>query len=422
MASEIIFLGYEIFGYLHWLLSKSRQMVSLKMSPRTLELIYDEIIEHMKSDGKFDEIRVNLIKPIWEDPHFSEIIDKFKSECERFCEKVDLNITRNALRTKLASHFETSQNKSGSMVKSHILRLLKERDSELRAKYYKDAREILGKFLPQPESPEIVEDTLMPNSDLGSQQVVDMEIEESPDPERPTWSPIGNDSQIDEDSQLGNENQPSKESQPCNESQPGFDSQLSIDRQLGIDSKLGTDSHPDIGRQHDVDSQPDTDRQLGVDSQPNIDRKPNVDSQSVVDNQLGIDSQLENLSDISDRPEDDSELEKLTFSSVSSVDTADLSDFDNSIKLSDDEANIVGRPKNSKVSVADIADQINDLSTTKVECKQEPLERSDIQEQLDVTESDGVSAESNSGRRVTRARKVNPRYSNEDFTHTPYKR
>lgn len=285
--------------------------VITELSNRVLGQLSDDIIDHMKRLGDYDEIRVKLIEPIMTDVDFDKIKEKFLNECEQFCEKADLNLNRNALRMKLADHFSSSsRNSSEYMVKAHILEMLGKRDEELRSEYYEKARTFLiKKYSQEPISSPEIQNEMILDTDLGSQQVVDMEIEDSP--ERPTYSPIG---------------------------------------------------------------------------------------------------------------DDDDELEKLSFSSVSTVHTADLSDFDNSIKLSDDEANIVGRPKNSKVSVDDIKNRIYDLAPIKVECKQELPEPPEVVDHADAIESDGACAESNSGKRATRARKVNPRYSNEDFTHTPYKR
>lgn len=120
------------------------------------------------------------------------------------------------------------------------------------------------------------------------------------------------------------------------------------------------------------------------------------------------------------------DLDVLTFSTVSSVATIDLSDFENSIKLSDDEASIVGKPKNSKVPIKEIQGQINDLQTTTTTNTSAANEAA-TQMQNDTvpneagvldtnTESDGACSEgTTTGRRVSRTRKQNSRYNNEHF-------
>lgn len=86
------------------------------------------------------------------------------------------------------------------------------------------------------------------------------------------------------------------------------------------------------------------------------------------------------------------DFEELTMSSVSSIETADLSDFDDSIKLSEDEASIVGVTKNAKICIDEVKTKINSLQT-----------------KIPAINNDDASGSEK------RTRKVNPKYNNDDF-------
>lgn len=351
-------------------------MSSNTLNSRALKQIYDETIDHMKRSGAFDEVRISLIDPIWADPRFGDILKKFEYECQKFCEEVDLGQPRNALRTKLALHFDRYST-SRIMVKKHIEQLLKDRDQELRDQYDKHAKAFLKKFLPQP--PPDTHQDLPGEIDMELESINDGEDDE--DVERPAYSPIGNDHNFSMSPDLENRN---KHDTP--ESEYGKE----------IDHKLSTE---DIEQKEFLDSI----------SMEDIPEPPPIEGNS-------IEMIMPSLEDIPQPPDEYSdEFEKLTFSSVSTVSTGDLSDYDNSIKLSDDEANIVGKPKNSKVSIEDIQGQINDLrKSTNIECKQTLKEESIEQ----ASESDGGCSENAAtGRRVVRARKSNPRYISEQYTN-----
>lgn len=357
-------------------------MILLKMSSNTLnshtlKQIYDEVIDHLKRSGAFDEVRIGLIDPIWTDPYFGDIVKKFEYECQKFCEEVDLNQTRNALRTKLASHFDRYST-SRTMVRKHIEHLLKDRDRELRDQYYKHAKAFLKKFLPPP--PPDAHQDLPGEIDMELESINDVDEDDDEDVERPAYSPIGNDHDFSMSPDLGTQiKRDTPKSEGCKE----------------IDQKFSAE---DMKQKELLNSIP-------VEEIP---QPPPIDENS-------IDMTMPSLEEIPQPPDEYSdELEKLTFSSVSSVSTGDLSDYDNSIKLSDDEANIVGKPKNSKVSIEDIQGQINDLhKSTNIEPK--PTIKIE-QTEPDASESDGAYSENAAtGKRVTRTRKSNPRYSNEHY-------
>lgn len=138
-----------------------------------------------------------------------------------------------------------------------------------------------------------------------------------------------------------------------------------------------------------------------------ITSRPQEELVAVGDQKKLPEPQLEDM-DIGLTDDDDDELERLTFSSVSTVSTAELKGYDNLIELSDDEANIVGKPKNSSVPIEVVQGQINDLLTTGEEGKPS--------EMPEASESDGGCSETtNTGKRAARTRKSNPRYMNGDF-------
>lgn len=330
-----------------------------ELSLEALDHLNVEIIDHLKRSGIYDEIRVGLMDPIWSDSCFQDdIVVRFIGECEKFCEQVDLSQSRGALRTRLAAKFEQNYSTSGRLVRSHIEKILNQRNEDVKSKYYQHAKAYIQKFIPSDDDPGKLE------SDSEVQADIDMDIDtEDDDIERPVYSPIGND-----DILIDNMNSGSiKEDSPINHTH-GYNA--------------NNTSEPSL---EDIPIPPeDSANETQIEVQEDSAKEPkHVDdaAQSKLD--------LEDIS-LSPPVEDHSdELERLTFSSVSSVNTNDLSDFDNSIKLSDDEASIVGKPRNSKVPLPIIQGQINDLQTS--------------------------NTQSNNARRNTRARKSNSRYSSEHF-------
>lgn len=380
----------------------------------TLNKIHTEIFEHIKISGVYDDVRVNLINPIWSDPKFKDVIAKFESECERFCDDVDLNLNRNSLREKLINKID-NYSTTGRLLKAHIERLLKERNDEIRSRYYEHANEFLKKFLPEfkkteepalettqeitPEpikqEPNVTQDvkseskehTKRQDQPVGSDEYqdvemdVDMDIDSTPDElsggwqdddediERPVYSPIeAIKEEINQDGEVElkdkEKEEPSEEGQngqhieEGEKAKPEQEEQIDV-RQVKMELKEVTET---------------TQEELQIPLPPEDDYRPNTDDDK-------------SSPDDDDELNADDDIDKLTFSPVSSVNTDDLNDFDNSIKLSDDEATIVGKPKNSKVPIQVIQGSINDLQTSKP----------------------------SGGKRVTRTRKSNPRYDNKDF-------
>lgn len=86
-------------------------------------------------------------------------------------------------------------------------------------------------------------------------------------------------------------------------------------------------------------------------------------------------------------------------SPVSSVSTNEISDYEEDIVLDEDEADLVGQPKNSRINIGELQGTIEDLQT-----------------KANKTEAEEPQGNATTGRRATRQRKSNPRYSNEHFT------
>lgn len=415
-------------------------MILLKMSPKLdssiLEDICTEIIEHMKSTGAFDEIRVGLMEPIGTDSNFKNIIVEFEKECEHFCSEIDLLQPRISLRAKLATRFdENNHSESGYMLKNHIDRLLQSRNEEIKSTYLSHARAFLKNFLPKPDvPPEQIVDEIKEETKDGSEQKyetdsnsdMDVNSSEDGDIERPTWSPVSNhEHEATEDHIVPNvevanvicKTEVETSTQPILETRVNSkheeSNKIIITYNVKIKEEEQKMTEPSL---EDIPIPPDDDNMEDV-------------SEEEVLNDDGLE-EIERIpvlkSEIPQPPDDDSdELERLTFSSVSSIKTAELGDFDNSINLSDDEANFVGKPRNSKVPFEVIKNQLDDLAkpttTTTIEPKQEQKEsisneRNPTGDLVEASESDGGCSESTTtGKRVTRTRKSNPRYSNDLF-------
>ena len=341
---------------------------------KTLDRIYREVIEHLKSSGAFDDMRVNLMDPIWSDPEFKYVIETFQSECKEFCHNIDLNRPRKDLRLSLDRHFE-NMTASTRKLKDCISTILKDRELELKEKFMNLVKDYLHKRF---TSPQVETDKEMD---------IDMDIDLGESPTAPEFSPI------------------------------------SVD---GADTRQ---SDPKTPNEIPVPPEPSPKEQ-----EPTLEDIPIPPEDPEEDRKVELSTPLQD--EIPSQPLSD-ELERLTFSSVSSVHTADLSDFEDSIKLSDDEANIVGQPKNSRIKIEELQGTINGLRSTSqpvstpIYCKQECTATTQTtvenakhesvdqqsQEPSETGESDACSeSTTNSSRRAARKRKSNPRYSNEHFT------
>lgn len=72
-----------------------------------LEDVSDDILDHIKQLGLFDEMRMKLLDTIESSREFSEIRREFMKELDAFCSEVDLTLPRNRLRERLKSHTQS---------------------------------------------------------------------------------------------------------------------------------------------------------------------------------------------------------------------------------------------------------------------------------------------------------------------------
>lgn len=382
---------------------------------KTLERISDDVIAHVKNTGSFDHVREDLMPLIERNKDYEAVEKRYKNKCESYLsDRSDLHEDRRILRTNLQRYTDTLE--VVNTVQDLIRKILKESDSEIRAKYLSFAEPYLrGRFLP-PETPQQPTATKV-DSQIGDDEEGgdDMDIDSSgpESPQAPEFSPISNHGDemeisydnIDSNSQTWEPNVTIKQDEP-----PSLD-----------DIPIPPEECPDEPRENQNETSlnphlvtpPET-----VKNEPS--RVPEEGHKSPVKDNIPEPVKEDELTTIKDEPSSQNPIEDtedlLTFSSVSSVRTADLSDFDESIKLSDDEANIVGQPRNSKIRIEVLQSTISDLQTKTVEC-QPDLVKQETRDQAETGESDGCSDGLTTGRRATRTRKSNPRYSNDNYTY-----
>lgn len=383
-----------------------------------LDEIYVEVMDHMKTHGHFDNVRVSLIDRIWSHPCIKNIEETFESECEKWCQDVDLSQDRQTLRSKLTRRFD-SYSRSRHELKAHIGRCLQEQSDEVKSKYYEHARKFLERYLPKP-SPD-PEDIAMDNNIDNTPQQKSPE----PEPEPHIKQEIENKIKIEQD----------------------LDNELQADIAMDMDMDMDIESiSPKDDDDEEVEKPPyspigNSEESMDIIKEP-IMTTPSLDdipippeddyledTKSLNHQEVHQEEKPEIKKEIHEPSEedlsqqDDKDDDKDTFSSISTVGTADLSDFDESITLSDVEARVIGKPMNSKIPIKEIQDNIkekkNDLQNTNITIKTEQTEtneRNDAPELVETSESDGGCSESTTtGRRLGRTRKSNPKYSNEHY-------
>ena len=385
---------------------------------KTLDRIYDEVIDHLKISGDFDQMRVNLIDLVWSDQDFKPIIDEFERECSQFCKYTELDRNRKDLRANLDRHFD-GHSHSSRMVKDRIRTILAKHENEIQEKYIECTESYIKKrFLPQSPPPsaidnkdnhEVAAQTKGEEYSNDGQDDVDMEIESSlgngdQSPEAPAYSPISEDgfNETTYNDLSNNKEEKQVDEEPSHLPEPN----------MTIKSVPSLDEIPI----------PPEDESPSQVVPKNLEASANDDKGDVtpVKDELPKTPPI-NGDDINDPHS------PLSFSSVSTVHTADLSDFDPAVQLSDDEATFVGEPRNCKIPVQELRSRIDGLQTRNLDVKQETttIEPSSQTEQdqlkqhqghVDASESDSFSDGTAAGRRATRKRKSNPRYSNDQYT------
>lgn len=366
-------------------------MTLLDMSSKTYssrddqpyEQIYEEVMDHMKRSGAFDEIRVKLVEPLSSDPEFKAITEKFIQELNMFLHHIDLSQSRNAVRAKISQRFSVNNSSgySGARrdLEALIRRIMKERQSYIEEEYYKHARGFLRKFLPEP-SPPPKEDTPEP--------------EPKPQPDL-DHEPITQDSI--EDMEI--ETNPVKVKQ---------EKEVKITN----DESLPTQEKKSMALMEEEDM--------------DIESSPSSVADEIERPQYSpiLETGPPSLDDIPIPPDNGDDDDRLTFDSVSTIDTVDLDEFDPEVELADDEATLLRLPKNKQINVKELQENISEFETRYVSLiKQEPDEATYEQSEsttgpleFTASESDGGTSETAATeKRVARTRKSNPRYNNEDF-------
>lgn len=317
----------------------------------TRDYVSNEVIGHLRNNGPFDEIRKNLEDQLVNDAHYQLIKDLFGKECIHFCDNVDLDLNRKVLREKLEKDIDNRKSVR-TKIEHHIDKILTENDGRLREFYESHARPFLGKFIANQNTPK----------DRDSS--VDMDIdEEEEDIERPAYSPIVE-----------------KKYSPIIEE--AYSSRVEKAYSPTVEKAYSPVVEKACSPIVEKACSPRVEKQCssGVEKEcsPRVEKKcsPRVEKvySPIVERAV---SEPKN-----DQIEND---ESFTFSSVSQVSSRELSDSDNYLKLSDDEADIIGEPNGSFVSIKDVQGKISDLETIRTE-----------------PESSGVGK---------RTRRSNPRYS-----------
>lgn len=384
---------------------------------QTLQRIYDEILDDMKRQGTYDNIRMRLVQPIFDDPNFQDIVKEYTRECERFCETADLSKQRNELRISLAARIEANS-RTGRAITNHIKDLLDKHKLELREEFRQHAKAYVRRYKEDEEeeqkaiegeklneiseanatdedkaksdqtTPEVKSDDGEKDMDIDSPPITSP-IQRSPTP--PPMSPITSLIKTSPISSL--------------ESDKASSNIVSKDMQNG-DFDLDDISIPEAPpyspiRPNDMDQEETTIRSNHnhLDTQQNNNHR----EEEVVSDPSPSPAIISN--------DNNDELEELIFSEVSSVNTCDLSDFEGEINLTDDEeADLVGKPKNSKVGVKDLQ-SITDCPPTN------PNEAPNESKAEPTKPSEPSAPVSHDTREVSnrRTRKSNPRYSNPDY-------
>lgn len=276
-------------------------------------------LEQLKEDGLHDEVRRGLFEQIWDDDTFkTKITKQITEECERFCDNADLSNNRNHLRNKLTEVFsELRYSRAFFMVKERLDIEMRARNDQIKEEFHKTARKFLfEKFIDR-------------SSDVKDGQSIDMDIESEHDDNHEHTMELVNQREDDIRSRISHK----------------------------------SDQHPD---HNDIENHPEDHVENLIDDCEDITPPQyspigqvgfDVPSDDITNSQDAM-----NISPITDfgspkNPADEA-LEHLTFSEVSSVGTNDLDDFEDTIKLSDDEADFIGKPKDKHVKISVIQDEL----------------------------------------------------------------
>lgn len=107
---------------------------------KLLERISNEILDHTKQLGLFDEMRLKLLANIELSKEYFTVKNEFRREVELFCSHVDLTLPRSKLRERLNAR---TLYKSARRLEEHVHQVSREHRHEFRKIYNKQAIDFL---------------------------------------------------------------------------------------------------------------------------------------------------------------------------------------------------------------------------------------------------------------------------------------
>lgn len=105
-----------------------------------LERISNEILDHTKQLGLFDEMRLKLLANIELSKEYFTVKNEFRREVELFCSHVDLTLPRSKLRERLNAK---TLYKSARRLEEHVHQVSREHRHKFRKIYNKQAIDFL---------------------------------------------------------------------------------------------------------------------------------------------------------------------------------------------------------------------------------------------------------------------------------------
>lgn len=109
-----------------------------------LKRISNEILDHTKQLGLFDEMRLKLLANIELSKEFFSVKDDFRREVELFCSHVDLNLPRAKLRERLNAR---TLYKSARRLEEHVHRVSRKHRHEFKKLYNQHAIGFLKRIM-----------------------------------------------------------------------------------------------------------------------------------------------------------------------------------------------------------------------------------------------------------------------------------
>lgn len=291
------------------------------------KILSEEITEYLKDEGKYDEIRIDLMNLIrHHEDYQTKVEEQFKNECIRFCENaIDLSESRQTLRSKLTDKFTKKYSPTGVALRGIISQILETKRREILTKYNESARKYL------------LETYTDLKKENGSE---DMEIcsDHETSPARPPSSNI---------------------SPP--RSSPYSDAVITPPPVSPIISSQPIDRPMDTSppRISPVNS-----------TQPNDSPRNRTQPSGSPLNKIQPQSNLNDITQPiyspinSTSPSDNYDI----FSDISSVKTDDLNEYEDELELNEKEAEIVGK---SKAKISEIEEQVNSLHQKQIRSKRQ---------------------------------------------------